>query len=89
MGNFCRAEALNYNLRPLQNALFCPISVSGLNFNPQNTQGIPVVKIFALTRGVHALALTGSMTAVQFRDPAELPLNVNKNEHFSKVSILS
>jgi hypothetical protein len=34
-------------LRPLQNAPFCPISVSGSNFNPQNTQGIPVVKIFA------------------------------------------
>ena len=32
------------------------------------------------------LALTGSMTAVQFCYPAELPLNVNKNEHFSKVS---
>jgi hypothetical protein len=34
-------------LRPLQNAPFCPISVSGSNINPQNTQGIPVVKIFA------------------------------------------
>ncbi len=33
--------------RPLQNAPFCPISVSGSNFNPQNTQCIPVVKIFA------------------------------------------
>jgi hypothetical protein len=33
--------------RPLQNAPFCPISVSGLNFNPQNTKCIPVVKIFA------------------------------------------
>ncbi len=33
-------------LRPLQNAPFCPISVSGSNFNPQNTQCIPVVKIF-------------------------------------------
>jgi len=32
-----------YNLRPLQNAPFCPISVSGSNFNPQNTQCIPVV----------------------------------------------
>ncbi len=33
--------------RPLQNALFCPIPASGSNFNPQNTQCIPVVKIFA------------------------------------------
>jgi hypothetical protein len=33
--------------RPLQNAPFCPISVSGSNFNPQNTPCIPVVKIFA------------------------------------------
>jgi hypothetical protein len=33
-------------LRPLQNAPFCPISASGSNFNPQNTQCIPVVKIF-------------------------------------------
>jgi hypothetical protein len=29
--------------RTLQNAPFCPISVSGKNFNPQNTQCIPVV----------------------------------------------
>ena len=35
------------NLRPLQNAPFCPIPASGSNFNPQNTQCIPVVKIFA------------------------------------------
>jgi len=34
-------------LRPLQNAPFCPISVSGSNFNPRNTQCIPAVKIFA------------------------------------------
>jgi hypothetical protein len=33
--------------KPLQNAPFCPISVSGSNFNPQNTQCIPAVKIFA------------------------------------------
>ena len=33
--------------RPLQNAPFCPISASDSNFNPQNTQCIPVVKIFA------------------------------------------
>jgi hypothetical protein len=34
-------------LRPLQNAPFCPISTSGSNFNPQNTQCIPAVKIIA------------------------------------------
>jgi len=34
-------------MRPLQNAPFCPISVSGSNFFPQNTQCIPAVKIFA------------------------------------------
>ena len=32
--------------RPLQNAPFCPISVSDSNFNPQNTQCIPPVIIF-------------------------------------------
>jgi hypothetical protein len=41
-----------------------------------------------LTRGFHALALAGSLTAVQFRYPAELPLNLNKIEHFSKASFL-
>ena len=52
-------------LKPLKNIPFCPIPVSDSNFNPQNTQCIPacpvgpadrtgVVKIFALTRGVHA-----------------------------------
>jgi hypothetical protein len=35
------------NMRPMQNALFCPISASGSNFNPRNIQYIPVVKIFA------------------------------------------
>jgi len=34
-------------LRPLQNAPFCPISVSGSNLIPQNTHCIQVVKIFA------------------------------------------
>ena len=33
--------------RPLQNTHFCPISVLGSKFNPQNTQCIRVVKIFA------------------------------------------
>jgi len=39
--------AVTSNLRPLQNAPFCPIPASGSNFNPQNTQCIPVVKIIA------------------------------------------
>jgi hypothetical protein len=30
-------------LRPLQNAPFFPISSSGSNYNPRNTQCIPVV----------------------------------------------
>jgi hypothetical protein len=42
-------------MRPLQNAPFYPISASpmnrdlstGSNFNPQNTQYIPALKIFA------------------------------------------
>jgi len=34
-------------MKPLQNAPFCPIPVSGSNFNPRNIQYIPVVKIFA------------------------------------------
>ena len=33
--------------RPLKNTPFCPISALGSNFNPRNTQCIPVVKIFA------------------------------------------
>jgi len=32
------------------------------------------------------LALTGSLTVVQFCYPAELPLNSNKNYYFAKVS---
>jgi len=34
-------------MRPLQNAPFRSISASGSNFNPQNTQCIPAVKIVA------------------------------------------
>jgi len=37
---------MDIRLRPLQKALFCPISLSFSNFNPQNTQCIPAVKIF-------------------------------------------
>ena len=35
------------NVTPLKNALFCPISASGSNFNPRITICMPVVKIFA------------------------------------------
>jgi len=31
----------------LHNAPFCPITASGSNFNPRNTQCIPAVKIIA------------------------------------------
>jgi hypothetical protein len=48
-------------LRPLKNAPFCPISLSGSNFNPQNTLCIPWLKFSS-------------------------SLNLNKIEHFSKVS---
>jgi len=34
-------------MRPSPTVPFCPISVSSSNFNPQNTQCIPAVKIFA------------------------------------------
>ena len=34
-------------VRPLKNAPFCQIPASDSNFNPQNTQCIPSVKIFA------------------------------------------
>ncbi len=33
------------------------------------------------------LTLTGSLKAIEFRFPAELPLNLNEIEHFSKVSL--
>jgi hypothetical protein len=36
-----------FKKKPFQNIAFCPISVSSSNFNPQNTQCIAVVKIFA------------------------------------------
>jgi hypothetical protein len=33
-------------VRDLKKVPFCPISVSDSNFNPRNTNGIPVVNIF-------------------------------------------
>jgi len=41
------AGAIHHVMRPLHNAPFCPITTSGSNFNPRNTQCIPVVKIIA------------------------------------------
>jgi hypothetical protein len=41
-------------LVPERKLSFSPISVSDSNFNPRNTTSIPVVKIFVLTRGIHA-----------------------------------
>ncbi len=64
---------------------FVPASDS--DFKPRNTQCIPAFKIFALTRGIHAPRPSGKIDFVQFRYPAELPLNLNKIEHFSKVSL--
>jgi len=58
-------------LRSLQNAPFCPISASSSNFNPQNTQGMPGVKIFAFSRSKSGI----------------FDLNLTKIEHFSKVSL--
>jgi hypothetical protein len=34
-------------MRPWEKIPFCPISVSGSNFNPRNISYIPVVEIFA------------------------------------------
>ena len=65
----------NRAARPLHNTPFRSISVSGLNFNPQNTQCIPfsgVVKIFVFPSRAQALRAGG--------------LNLNKIGHFSKVS---
>ena len=46
LANFIRLGDIQM-VRPLQNAPFCPISVSGSNFNSKNTQYILVVKIIA------------------------------------------
>jgi hypothetical protein len=34
-------------MRPLHNTPFCPITASGSNSNPRNTECIPVVEIIA------------------------------------------
>jgi hypothetical protein len=61
-------------MRPLQNAPFCPISALGSYFNPQNTQCIRACPVGPEDR-------TGWLKY----SPA---LNLNKIEHFSKVSII-
>jgi hypothetical protein len=73
-------------LKPLQNAPFCPIPASGSNFNPQNTQCIPVVKIFALTRGIHAPRPCGQLDSCPILLSCRIALALNKIERFSKVS---
>jgi hypothetical protein len=62
-------------VRPLQNAPFCPIPASGSNFNPQNTQCIPVVKIFAFLGLEPRLNIKNGFNWA------------GKIEHFSKVSV--
>jgi hypothetical protein len=99
-------------LRHLQNALFRPIPASGSNFNPQNTHCIRacpvkceayfsgVVKIFTLTRGVHAPRPSGQLNSCpnllscRFVLGLEPRLNMKfgfnwagKIERFSKVSL--
>jgi hypothetical protein len=60
----------------LENAPFCPIPALGSNFNPRNTPGIPVVKIFA------CLGLAPRLNFKRFN-------GAGKIEHFSKVSRLA
>jgi len=61
-------------MRPLQNAPFCPIPASDSNFNPQNTQCIPAVKIIAFL-------------GLEPRLNIKYGFNwAGKIEHFSKVS---
>jgi hypothetical protein len=59
-------------MRPLQNAPFCPISVSGSTFNPQNTICMDACPVGPEDR-------TGWLKF----SPS---LNLNKIEHFSRVS---
>jgi len=86
-----------FKMRPMQNAPFCSIPASGSNFNPQNTQCIPacpvgpadrtgVVKIFALTRGIHAPRPGGQLDSCPNLLSCRFALVLNKIERFSKVS---
>ncbi len=68
-----------HNLRPLQNAPFCPISVTCSNFNPQKTQCIRACPVGPEDR-------TGWL--IRQSSVADSPsLNLNIIEHFSKVSL--
>ena len=51
----CKLKAVSLSrfldrVRSLQNCTFCPISVSGSNFDPRNILYIPVVEIFAFLK---------------------------------------
>ncbi len=74
-------------LRPLKNPLFCPITASGSDFNPQNTQCIPAVKIFAFDSG-HPCPFTaaGPPPASPILLSCRIVLTLNKIGRFSKVS---
>ncbi len=43
LGHKTMTMTLRYAQRPLKNPLFCPITASGSDFNPQNTRCIPAV----------------------------------------------
>jgi len=58
-------------MSPLHNGTFCPISASGSNFNPQNTLCITAV----------------NPPKFGGRLKLSLSLNLNKNQHFPKVSV--
>jgi len=51
-------------LRPLQNGTLCQISALGSNFNPQNTQCIPPVNIFAFLELEHKLPFFKGLTFI-------------------------
>ena len=71
----------------METHLFSPISVSGSDFDPRNTQSIPAVRILSLTLPQSCgIALAGSLTAAQFHCYVELPLTLNKTEGFPQVS---
>ena len=61
-------------MKPLKNASFRPIPALGSNFNPRNTQCIPVVNIFA------CLGLAPRLNVKKFN-------GAGKIGHFAKVSI--
>jgi hypothetical protein len=58
----------------LQNAPFCPISASGSNFNPRNTQCIPVVKIIAFLELEQKLTFFKGLNGFEWRLKLSPPL---------------